>query len=142
VETGCRRRGRSFLARVDGLIAFAVVEPLLDVGRRGHQADPPNFRQRIRHPVQADRRGLIIPCFDGDDQRRAIDLHARAGLEASSGANQRLPAVTIPVEGTEQQDLGRSPVRAAPDEPRRQHAAVVEHHQVAGLEVPRQLRNG
>ena len=75
------------------------------------------------------------------DARRArgiVEHHPRAGLQLLAGMHERVPVRVV--HALEQQTLDRAAARvAAPDQPRRKHARVVDDEQVAGAEQLRQI---
>ena len=138
MQAGGRRRRRSLLLREHRLVPLGLAQALLDVGRCRHHADAADFGKRI-DPVEAYGRGLTAPLVDRDRQRRAIEPNLRPRVEPAGRTNQGFPAMTITLKRAEQQHLGLSSIPPAAEEPRGEDPAVIEHQEIARVEIARQL---
>ncbi len=85
--------GASF-ARIDGLVALAVAGAVfaMDVGWKGHVAQPFDYREEIRNRAEAE--GALAEVAMGDDFCLEISLaklQAFAGKHFAAGPGQSFP---------------------------------------------------
>ncbi len=137
-----RRRRRSFIFRVDRVVARPVLKLVVDVGRQRH------LPERVQHLLE---NALIVklhqpvPLIDDiddlADERSLLRRPVRAA-EEDPGADpaffarlhQRLPGIRA-LPGQEQDlHLSEAPLANA-EKARRDHLGVVDHQGVAGLKV-------
>ena len=150
VQAGRRRRDRSALARVDGLIALAIrrpiralmyggsgMWPIASIGRR--RRSPDAVPQPDRAPsVEMAREHLAVQHAAPSP----LEHHARARLQLLTRVHQRVPlfgARRSAADGTagahEQALDGAAARHATAEQPRRKHARVVDDEQIAGAQV-------
>ena len=136
VQAGRRRGGGAFGLGVDGLVALAVPELLMDVGRQGHLPQP--VQQFLKdalveeaHPAAA---GFLHVVQHLAAQQAVPEGADRTGLQPPARADQGFPVGgVLPAE---QKDLHRhagvllDAQQARGDDPR-----LVDHQGVAGIQV-------
>ena len=132
------RGHRARLARVHGLVALVVGGAVgaLDVRRQRHVADALQALAQRLGGVEAQARELALAA-QHLDRAAVVEQQAATGLERLGGAHlrQRLVLALQPLD----QDLDPAAAVLAAVQPRRQHARVVEHQQVAGIEQLQQV---
>ena len=134
VQPGGGGGGGAVVAGVDGLVAVAVLQLFVDVGRQGHLAQLVQHRlQRALADKLDDAAARVGRLQHARHQLAAAEGHFRAGLEPPPRAHQRLPL--LGAELLEQQHLRRAAAGALADEPRGDDARVVDHQHVAGAQV-------
>ena len=136
------RRGRCRRAvdlGVHRLIAFLILQLLLDVRRQGHLAQPLQHLQKdalIFEPHQpvAVRQLLHDLCR----QLSVAEGHPCALPQLLSRTDKALPHVVAPID--EQQNFaGAAAGLPMPQQTRRQHPGIVQDQAVAGVQILRQV---
>src|SRR5436309_14733659 len=82
----------TFLPRKDCLVALAISEPLSDVGRRRHLADPPDLADSVGDAVEPYGRRFVMPDSHRNGRSGLAEADLRATFEPARPATQRLPA--------------------------------------------------
>ena len=153
MQARSRRRDRAFVAREQGLVVGAVLlvglAPARDIGRQRHVAALGNGLVQHR-PVKGERQRDLAALALGFD--RSVELAKEADLalvaEADDVARRELlrrPHEGAPARAVEPLGQGRLDLRlgvaadAPAGQPRRDHARVVDHKRIAGIEQVRQI---
>ena len=120
---------------VDGLIALAVLELLLDVGGQGHLAQLLQHLQKnaliveAHQPVATGR----LRLHRGGEAAPVPKDHLGPGLQLPPRAYQTLPQA-VPLVGEEEDLTGPAPGQPVADEPGGEHPGVVQHQAVSRTE--------
>ncbi len=132
MQPGGRRRHRSGLLRIDGLIALAIrlIIRAVDIGRQRHVSDALEQRQHRLGEAQLEQ-GVVARDHLG--LATAIDENLRARLGRLARTNVRQHAILI--EHTLHQHLQLAAGGLLAEQARRDHAGVVEHHEIAGAQL-------
>ena len=128
--------GAAHVPGVNGLVAFAVPEFLLDIGRQGHFPQPLQHFQKNAVIVECEDLVSVLTCAYHIGAQLPLpkaQMGARRGLAARAGQALPLSPAQIP----QQHHLHAAAGGAAAEEPGGQHAGVVHHETVP---LPQQLR--
>ena len=138
MQAGGGRRDRTGLAREHGLVALHVagVGVPLDVRRQRHLAQlQQQFFQRLRRLETQSEETFVAAQHQRMAAVGQLDPATFLRLLADPELHGGLVRAGDPLD----QDLHRAAGVLAPVQPRRQHAGVVEHQQVAGAKEVGQL---
>ena len=136
VQPRGRRRGATWRARVNGLVALRVIQRPVNVRRQRHLPDTIQIR---RDGFREDQRALAALAGLDDlrkERNRSLALHQ---LQATAhprprAAHQRAPPILAQVP-QEQQLHFAAARQLAPEQARRNDAALVGDQQVAGAQI-------
>ena len=134
MQTSRRCGGAAEFLRVNGLIAFGVLQLLLDIRRKRHFAQAfENFEEytlvaELDYPISAQRHFLNYCC-----QLAVSEYKLLPWFGFPTRTAQALPAVIAEI--LEQNKLNCAASRPCTDESCRQHSRIIEHKAVALVEV-------
>ena len=134
MQTSRRCGSTAEFLRVNGLIAFGVLQLLLDIRRKRHFAQAfENFEEytlvaELDYPISAQRHFLNYCC-----QLAVSEYKLLPWFGFPTRTAQALPAVIAEI--LEQNKLNCAASRPCTDESCRQHSRIIEHKAVALVEV-------
>ena len=135
MQAGRRRGGGALLFRVHRLVALLVRELFLDIGRQRHLPDLIELCEKIAGTVKAEHPVAVrLDLHDLAGHRAARKGENSAGLCALAGACERFPHI-VPAVFKQQELHVRARILLDAVNARRQHAGIVEHETVAGVQV-------
>ena len=139
MQSGGRRGGGAWLLRVDRLIALAVLQLFLDIGRQRHFAEPV---EHLHEDAVEEKTDEAVPVgelrHDLGGQLAAAEADSGARTQLFPGTHETFPIFFAALR--QQKDLADAAAgEAIADQSGGQHAGIVQHQAVSGLQELRQV---
>ena len=126
--------GAALLPGVHRLVALTILQFFVDVGRQRHLAQ---LVQRSLHRALAgevhDAPAVLLHLRDGRHKTSAAEEHLRARAQLLARAHDGLPLLRRKL--LQKQDLAGPAAGTLADQSRGDHAGLVDHQRVAGVQI-------